>query len=603
MNPATTSIMRFDHRTSLRIETACEFSAVRTATAKVRDWLAQKGLSEAELDDWAIVLVEAANNAVKYAGHEAHELPVVIEIFWGEREIEAQITDHTSGFDWPEVVGLPNLESENGRGLFLIKSLTDSAAYLRHCDHNVLVLRRRTRPVAGEAQVMDAAQLQCRLANAEATLSEMTAELGSSYESLVAMFRYSSELGARLDVKDFSQRLLRDLMQIAEADWAVLRLASPDGKILETLLALPDTGRSLLPPLALASGNTSVEIDAVRNRQDIWFDSAAPLAQGDPLSVFNNSLGGLMPPGIGICHAFHVADQLVGTATLGRLTANRPFIAAQVNLLHTFIDFLAIQIVNSRLLDERTATQVIQHELHIAANIQRSLLPETIPACLPFTLTAACQSASQVGGDFYDIIPAGDGAWLLVIADVMGKGVPAALFAAVLRSTIRSMPQLFDQPGELLAAANRTLFPDLTKVDMFVTAQVAYLNPQQHKLISANAGHCPLLLWRADQPQTVALSESGFPLGIEPLSRYAQIETALPPGAAALLYTDGLSESRNGAGAMLGERGMLQILAETAAQTHDAAAGKFFLLGHLAAYCGQSPLADDQTLILIRHNS
>jgi len=282
--------------------------------------------------------------------------------------------------------------------------------------------------------------------------------------------------------------------------------------------------------------------------------------------------------------------------------ADKPFTAAQVNLLHTFIDFLAIQIVNARLLDERTIARVTRRELQIAADIQRSLLPAAIPACLPFEVSAACQSALQVGGDFYDIIPARDGALLLVIADVMGKGVPAALFAAVLRSTIRSMPQLFDQPGELLATANRTLFPDLSRVDMFVTAQFAFLNPRQQKIVSASAGHCPLLVWQPGAPAAVALGQSGFPLGIEPLTRYAQTETPLPPGAAALLYTDGLSESRNAAGEMLGEKGLLQLFAQTAAQTSDPHSGKHFLLGRLADYCGHAPLTDDQTLILIRHN-
>ena len=281
--------------------------------------------------------------------------------------------------------------------------------------------------------------------------------------------------------------------------------------------------------------------------------------------------------------------------------ADKSFTAAQVNLLHTFIDFLAIQIVNARLLDERTVARVTQRELQIAADIQRSLLPSKIPSCMPFELAAACQSALQVGGDFFDIIPASDGVLLLVIADVMGKGVPAALFAAVLRSTIRSMPQLFDQPGELLATANRTLFPDLSRVDMFVTAQIAFLNPHQQKIITASAGHCPLLVWRRDAPAAVALGQSGFPLGIEPLTRYAQTETPLPPGAAALLYTDGLSESRNAAGEMLGEKGLLRILAWAAAQTSDPQTGKHYLLARLADYCGHEPLTDDQTLILIRH--
>ena len=593
MNDQNTSAARRELRTSLRLEAVCEFAAARAAILVARGWLAEKGLPEADLGAWELALVEAANNAVRYADPAARQQPVTIEISCGERDVEARITDHTPGFDWPEDVNLPDEDAESGRGLFLIKALTDHVAYYRHAGENVLVLRR-ARPASGQEISPDFCQLQNRLADAETALTDMTAELANSYESLVALFRYSSELGAHTDLKDFSQRLLKDLMQITEADCAVLRLISHDGKKLETLLVLPVGENSSLAPVAMTDAGDSAEVGAARKREDIWFGPAEPLGKNDPL-------GAILPAGNGICHAFHVADQFVGTATLGRLQTDRPFTAAQVNLLHTFVDFLAIQIVNARLLDERTLARVTRRELEIAADIQRSLLPANIPACRPFELAAACQSALQVGGDFYDLIPAGDGALLLVIADVMGKGVPAALFAAVLRSTLRSMPQLFDQPGELLATANRTLFPDLTRVDMFITAQIAYLNPRRQKLVSANAGHCPLLLWQPDQPAAVAMGESGFPLGIEPMSRYPQIETCLPPGAAAMLYTDGLSESRNGTGEMLGEKGMLRIFAETARRTNTAANGLQGLLDGLAAHGGPATLADDRTLIFIRH--
>ena len=572
---------------------ACELSAVRPATLAVRDWLAEKSLPERELDGWELALAEAATNAVKYADADARQLPVTIEVLWGEREVEARITDHTAGFEWPEKVDLPDVDAEGGRGLFLIQSLTDEVVYLRHSGQNVMVLRR-AQNAAGKEILPDVSQLQNRLADAEAALMDMTTELSSSYESLVALFRYSAELGANTNLKEFANRLLKDLMQLSEADSAVLRLLSPDGKKMETLLVLPENGNIFLPAVVLAGTVGSVEIKTALNRQDFWFGPEEPLAVEDPLRV-------VVPAGNGICHAIFAGNQLVGTATLGRLMADKAFTAAQVNLLHTFADFLAIQIVNARLMNERTDAHVTRRELQIAADIQRSLLPSKIPACRPFEVSAVCQSALQVGGDFYDIIPTGDGALLMVIADVMGKGVPAALFAAVLRSTIRSMPQLFEQPGELLAAANRTLFPDLSRVDMFATAQIAFLDPHRHKIIFASAGHCPLLVWQPGSSATAALNQSGYPLGIEPLTHYVQTETLLPPGSAALLYTDGVSELRNVAGEMLGEQRLIQMLAQSAEQTSDVNTVKHLLLGCLADYGGPVSLADDQTLILIKH--
>ncbi len=593
MNPNPASVLRRENRIAVRLEAACNFAAVRAATQQARGWLAELGVGETDLGAWELALVEAANNAVKYAPAAARQLPVTLEISCGETDIEARVTDHTLGFEWPTEVALPEVESESGRGLFLIKSLTDSVAYLRDATQNTLILRR-ARSDGGAVGGFDPGQLQRRLTEAETALADMTAELASSYESLVAMFRYSAELGAQTEVKDFSNRLVRDLMQIAEADFVVLRLLSADGRRLETLLTLPETAGLQLPAMVLTETRASVEISAARNRQDIWFDAQEPLAAEDPLCA-------AMPDSNGVCHAFFVANHLVGTATLGRRAASKPFSAAQVNLLHTFIDFLAIQIVNVRLLDERTATRVTRRELQIAADIQRSLLPAKLPVCPPFALSAACQSALQIGGDFYDAIPGGDGSVLLVIADVMGKGVPAALFAAVLRSTIRSMPQLFSQPGELLAATNRTLHFDLSRVDMFITAQVVYLNPQRGEIISASAGHCPLLVWQPGAAGAVALGKPGFPLGIEPGVKYIPTVTPLPPGAVALLYTDGVSEARNPAGEMLAEKNLLEMFAETAARTSDTEAAKHFLLQRLSDYRDYAPLTDDQTLIFIRH--
>ena len=589
---AATNAAHAEHRTSLRIQTACEFSAVRAAFAQINAWLAELGLPEADLGAWELALMEAGNNAVKYTAPAARQQPILFELSTGKREIEARVTDHTPGFDWPAQITLPAPDAEHGRGLFLMQSLTDEIFYLRNPRQNVLVLRR-SRP-AGTNLLPDPADLQRRLADAETALTEMTAELAANYESLVAVFRYSSELGGHTDLRDFSNRLLRDLIQIAEADVVVLRLLAPDGKKLETALVLPDQAPPRLAPIALADDSLpSVELRAARCRMDIWFSPEEPLDPKDPLRA-------ITPVGNGICHAFFVADQLVGTAALGRLAANKPFTAAQVNLLHTFVDFLAIQIVNARLLDERTAARVTGRELQIAADIQRSLLPAQLPPCPPFSLAAACQSALQIGGDFYDVIPAGDDAALLVIADVMGKGVPAALFAAVLRTTIRSLCHLFDQPGELLGAVNKTLFPDLSRVDMFITATLVYVDPHRGGMISACAGHCPLLLGGAGSENYLPV-QAGFPLGLEPDTAYRQSFNALPPGAAALLYTDGLSEARNAAGEQFGELRLRQAFAEAAAQTRDAASAQDFLLRRLTDFRGPAALTDDQTLILIRH--
>lgn len=589
MNVSASQPIRSENRAQLRVEADCDYTAVRQATLAARAWLAERGVGDTELSELELLMVEAGNNAVKHARPEHKRDRIVLEITAGQQTVEIRVIDHTLGFDWPEQIDLPDLESEHGRGLYLMQSLTNEANYLRSGRENILVLRRNL----GIRPPLPAEELEKRLAEAETALADMTAELSSSYESLVAMFRYSAELGKNIEPADFIRRLLKDLLQIAEADYAVLRLASADGRRLETLNMQPETA-ALLPALTLNQAAPAAEVAAARTRQDVWFSPEEPLDPRDPLvAVVGN--------GCGLCHAFVFAEQLVGTVAFGRYAPDKPLSAAQVNLLHTFIDFLAIQIVNARLLDERTAARVTRRELQIAADIQRSLLPAMLPACPPFELASVCQSALQVGGDFFDVIQTGEGDTLLVIADVMGKGVPAALFAAVLRSTIRSMPQLFREPGELLAAINQTLFEDLSRVDMFVTTSLVYLDTRHRQLISASAGHCPLLVWQPETDTTVAVGNSGFPLGIESRTQYPHTVTPMAPGAVALLYTDGISEAKNEAGEMFGDQSLAKLLREIARTNPRAQAGKSLIQQGVAAFSGKAAMSDDQTFIYIRH--
>src|SRR5437016_5163851 len=113
------------------------------------------------------------------------------------------------------------------------------------------------------------------------------------------------------------------------------------------------------------------------------------------------------------------------------------------------------------------------NELEIARKIQESLLPKSFPTLPGFSLSGYCRTARHVGGDFYDVIALPGKSALLVMADVMGKGVPAALFAAILRTLIRTGAELAVRPLDLLARLNRQMYEELSGVDMFITVQVA----------------------------------------------------------------------------------------------------------------------------------
>ena len=127
----------------LRMELGCDFNQIRPAAARLQRFLQQNGCPEQARRDCELILVEGCNNAIKHSQAETARPPVVVEVKLDPDEIELRITDHGPGFAWPETAQLPEPEKESGRGLYLIRTLTDYSAYFRRATHNILVLRKK----------------------------------------------------------------------------------------------------------------------------------------------------------------------------------------------------------------------------------------------------------------------------------------------------------------------------------------------------------------------------------------------------------------------------------------------------------------------------
>ena len=239
-----------------------------------------------------------------------------------------------------------------------------------------------------------------------------------------------------------------------------------------------------------------------------------------------------------------------------------------------------------------------QLSLKIAEDIQRSLLPRSLPEISNVSLAGYCKSARPIGGDFYDVVPMKDGSLLLVIVDVMGHGVPSALFAAEFHSLTRVMPEWVAKPSELLARANHLMFEELSEVDMFITAQIACFNPRTLQLQLANAGHCPALL--SDGTAGIRqMAPEGMPLGwvrdCEFKDEVAQVE----PGSRLLLFTDGVIDTQSPSGARFGLDRLTQWLQSVSNASGTAEALKYSLASELGRFQGSAGLSDDQTFLLL----
>jgi serine phosphatase RsbU (regulator of sigma subunit) len=239
----------------------------------------------------------------------------------------------------------------------------------------------------------------------------------------------------------------------------------------------------------------------------------------------------------------------------------------------------------------------IEQEMSTAQHIQQSLLPKDVPALPGWQFIPYYKPAREVGGDFYDFLTLDDGRLGIVIGDVTGKGVPAALVMAITRTMLRTAAQTAASPGQALARVNDLLAADITP-GMFVTCFYALLDPGTGRVDFANAGH-DLPYWRhADGVRE--LRATGMPLGIQPGSCYDEQTATLAPGDRVLLYSDGLVEAHNPAREMFGFPRLMELVRVQA----DHASPIDALLCELTAFTGADwEQEDDVTLLVLSRAS
>jgi sigma-B regulation protein RsbU (phosphoserine phosphatase) len=249
---------------------------------------------------------------------------------------------------------------------------------------------------------------------------------------------------------------------------------------------------------------------------------------------------------------------------------------------------------------EASAREQVEAELRIAREMQDSLLPECGPPYSDhpeFDLAAINLPAKVVAGDFYDFAFLDDRTLALVMADVAGKGVPAALFMTVGLTLLRVAASTDRSPGEVFRRVNRVLHATGTDRSVFVTAVLAYYDLESGRLRYANAGHCAPLVVRRNGSIDHLAGPTGTILAPFEGMDWGTNEATLEPGDRLVLYTDGITEARTAEGNLLGEEGLEQFLAtETAAPRDPGSAELAERIGSLAV----SRMDDDVTVLVLR---
>jgi sigma-B regulation protein RsbU (phosphoserine phosphatase) len=270
------------------------------------------------------------------------------------------------------------------------------------------------------------------------------------------------------------------------------------------------------------------------------------------------------------------------------------FSPEQLQLLRAFADSIASAIENARLFRaERLQKERVLREQDEARMIQAALLPPADPSLPGYTVEGNCLQVSAVGGDWYDYVPLDDHRIGIVLGDVCGKGMAAALLMSATRSIVRRNIQEGPNPPDVLRRVNASLRGDFPP-GRFVTLIYAVLDAARHQITFANAGHLPPIVHCGESCFCVP-SQSGMPLGISDCD-FSESHIKMEPGSSVLFYSDGIVESTDPAG---NEYGLARL--SSALATHHPRARN--LSQDVIRFSGGKSLADDATVVLVHRRA
>ncbi len=277
------------------------------------------------------------------------------------------------------------------------------------------------------------------------------------------------------------------------------------------------------------------------------------------------------------------------------------FKEADLNLLTVMANVAAIRIEHARLAEVEQTERLMAKEMEQAAEIQRGLLPKQAPVVLGFDLAGYNASCRTVGGDYFDFLTYDDGRVAILVADVAGKGMPAAMLMSNLQARVQV---LFEDPtnlADLITRLNRIIVKNCPS-NRFISLFAGVYDSQTGIMNYCNAGHNPPLLVRSGG-EVEELGSTGVILGILPNAKFEEKRCHLNPGDAVVMFSDGVTEACGpDSDEQFGEERLARILAETGPE-ESAQAISEKVQQQLADWMGSAPPADDITLVIARRTA
>jgi len=296
----------------------------------------------------------------------------------------------------------------------------------------------------------------------------------------------------------------------------------------------------------------------------------------------------------------YVKGQNIGTLALLK-ELPESFNKEMTKIISTFSNQAGISIENFRLMEEALQNERYKEELKIAKMVQKSLLPTILEQDSDFDIAAFSESADEVGGDYYDTLRVNDHLISIIIADVSGKGTTAAFHMSQMKGIFHSLAQRDIEPSDFMVQANQALVFCLER-GSFISATYFIINTQTKSIRYARAGHCPVLYYCNESKSSQYLKDKGVALGMVRNKSYSSfIQTNVlqyKPGDVMVLYTDGITEAKDGKGEEFGYDRLTHVVNEVSTQTPMQIQNQ--LINKLYEFSGTSNIDDDYTTMIVK---
>lgn len=295
----------------------------------------------------------------------------------------------------------------------------------------------------------------------------------------------------------------------------------------------------------------------------------------------------------------HIKDELVGALNFGPKPSGKAYSEEDIDLLKTLASQAAIAFENSRLQREKISKQKMEEELHIARKIQMGLLPQAIDGIRGIEISGFYNPARQIGGDFYDVIKLSESKMLVVVADVSGKGIPAAIYMSKVQAMIQFASKVFPSPKEILIEVNKQIHQKIDRKS-FITSVVALFDMNERKVRICRAGHNPVIY--SLNGRFEFLMSKGLGLGLDSNHYFEdvleEVELPVSQDSMFIFYSDGLTEAMNQSREEFGTAKVFEIVSKN--RGLPCAEIQKELIDSVTEFRGGAEQNDDITLVVAR---